>query len=712
MASLVEQSEAVEVAEYGKEITGLLFGLLRDVIRVRQPEIEGALIGQSPIPESNPSLLLRLLQAYGIWFQLLSIIEQNVNMRRLRQAEVQRGPDGVPGTFAHVLAEASNFGTLSSEIQNLLDKARIFPTITAHPTEAKRVTVLEIHRRIYLLLMDLESPRWTPRERETRITDLRNNIDLLWLTGELRLEKPTVAQEVAWGLHFFEESLFERVPELLEKLEWALQRHYPGQVFRVPPFFQFGAWIGGDRDGNPFVTNEVTRQTLVFNRLASLKRYQARLGKIRRLLSVAQHAVDVPANYRESLEERLNGIDGGAAIAARNPNEVFRQFAAYMLRKLDGTLERTTGSQTSAFYAHADELIADLQVLEQGLHESGCASLALEWVKPLRREVEIFRFRTMRLDLRENTTVTNATLAVLWRQQTGALPEAVPPEGETWKQWLLDELARPLPELPVFTGLQPSAESTVGLFHLVREMSEEVDREAFGNFILSMTRSASDILGVYLLAKYAGLFTETNGKNCCMLAIVPLFETIGDLREAPAIMRELLSIPLVRDSVLALRGFQEVMIGYSDSNKDGGYFTANWELSKAQATLTQTGAESGVPIAFFHGRGGSVCRGGAPTGRAIAAQPAGSVHGQMRLTEQGEVVSFKYANRGTAQYQMELLAASVFEHTLKSLREEELRPRPEFDEALETLSQSAYAAYRRLAEHPGLVQYYQAASPV
>jgi phosphoenolpyruvate carboxylase len=250
------------------------------------------------------------------------------------------------------------------------------------------------------------------------------------------------------------------------------------------------------------------------------------------------------------------------------------------------------------------------------------------------------------------------------------------------------------------------------MFRIVPELRSEVDREAIGTVILSMTRSVADVLAVYLLAKEGGLFADRPGVEACTLPIVPLFETIDDLQRAPQMMKELLAVPVVRRSVRAQGGAQEVMIGYSDSNKDGGFLTSNWELSKAQVKLTRTGLEAGTPISFFHGRGGSVSRGGAPTGRAIAAQPAGSVRGKLRLTEQGEVVSFKYANRGTAQYQLELLAASVLEHTLKSEREEALAPSGEFDEAMEALSGAAQAAYRRLIDHPDLLLYYQAASPL
>ncbi len=250
------------------------------------------------------------------------------------------------------------------------------------------------------------------------------------------------------------------------------------------------------------------------------------------------------------------------------------------------------------------------------------------------------------------------------------------------------------------------------MFAQAAEIRRGLDRDAMGTFILSMTRSVDDILGAYLLAKEGGLFLDTAGTEICSLPIVPLFETITDLRAAPAIMREALAIPLIRRSTHWQGGLQEVMIGYSDSNKDGGFVASNWELAKAQISLTRVGEEAGTAIAFFHGRGGSVSRGGAPTGRAIAAQPAGSIRGRFRVTEQGEVVSYKYANKGTSLYQMELLASSVLEHALKSERERALQPSREFDDAMEALSGASRAAYTGLITHPDLVTYFQAASPL
>ncbi len=667
-------------------------------------------------PNWTTEQLEACLRAQGIWFQLLSIAEQNAGMRRRRQTETERGPEQVRGTLSQVFHDVRAEGLGDPDIvRRLLQDLRIRPTITAHPTEAKRVTVLEKHRRIYRKLVELESPRWTPRERSQLTEALRADIELLWMTGELRLEKPTVPQEVYWGLHFFSETLFEATSEMLEKLDRVLAHTWPGERFVIPPFFQFGSWIGGDRDGNPFVTNDVTRRTLAENRIASLHRYRQRMSELLRTLSITERALEVTPAFRAALERALTLVPDGATIVARNPGEVFRQFLACMMGRLDGAIRHAEQGRTAPAgegYASADELLADIRLVEASLQAGGSGNLAELLVRPVRREIETFRFSTVRLDLRENTARLTQALAALWRLQTGNPGEPPPPDTEEWKSWVLGELARPRKGERGLADFPEEVRETIGMFRLVREMRAALDREAFGSFVLSMTREVADVLGAYLLAKEAGLFADEAGTESCTLPIVPLFETIEDLHRAPAIMRELMGIPVVRRSVRALGGTQEVMIGYSDSNKDGGYLSSNWELVKAQARLTRLGEEVGVPISFFHGRGGSVSRGGAPLGRAIAAQPAGSIRGRMRITEQGEVVSLKYANRGTAQYQVELLVASVVEHSLRSEHEAALKPTTEFDEALEALSGAAQAAYRRFVERPDLLPYFTAASPL
>ena len=399
-----------------REAAELLFGLLLDVARRHQPEIEPLLKGGAAVTDVTPELMARALQAQGIWFQLLSIAEQNAAMRRRRQVERERGREELRGTFSHVLAEAARGGVGADEIQKLISNMRIRPVLTAHPTESKRVTVLEKYRKTYLLLRELENPRWTERERAALVDDLRDQIELVWMTGELHLEKPSVEQEVLRGLHFFDETLFEMAPKILSGLAAALKESYPDRRFDVPPFFQFGSWIGGDRDGNPFVTTKVTRATLKQNALASLRHYKTRIGELARYLSITERAAAVPENFRAELARELEASGDAVAIRARNPGEAYRQYLTCVLRKLDATIARTEGSDASEgrpYYANADELILDLRVLENALEEANLASIAADLVRPVRYAVQLFRFSTVRLDLRENTTRTTETLAGL-----------------------------------------------------------------------------------------------------------------------------------------------------------------------------------------------------------------------------------------------------------------------------------------------------------
>ena len=696
-------------ASYAGNLIDLLAQQLRQVISQRKPDILPVFEGKQALPRDDNELLLAGLQAWGIWFQLLNIAEENAAMRRRRVTEGMQGLEHVAGTFANVVAQAAEMGLSHLEVQDLLNRMKVTPTITAHPTEAKRVTVLQVHRRIYVILYRLEATRWTPRERASLEDQLRDEIDLLWLTGELRLEKPSVVQEIKWGLHFFEQTLYERVPETLERLDLALSGHYPGKAFTVPPLFRFGTWIGGDRDGNPFVNNSVTREALMLNRQAVLLQYRKQLEQLFQKISVSIHAIDAPAGFLKRLDSLLDASGQRKKLEKRNPGEIFRQFVSCILEKIKNTEKKST---LSAFaYDASDRYIQDLKILEQGLEQADCAQLACAQVTPLRRQAEAFRFCTARLDVRENSTVITGALQDIWRLRTGR--ETPPgPDSGAWLDWIQEELSTPFDQLPHFSFSDRQSASTFGLFQLIAETRQTLDREAVGGFILSMTRSVADVLGVYLLAKYAGVFIDSQAVELSPLPVVPLFETIEDLRAAPRIMQAVLQTPVVRRSVKEQGGIQEVMIGYSDSNKDGGFLTAHYELNRAQVELTKTGIKRKIPIVFFHGRGGSVSRGGGPAGDAIAAQPAGTVNGKLRITEQGEVVSSKYANHGTAQYEMELLAASVMEHTLKSMDAQQLTQPPEYEQAMDALSSLAYTAYRGLVEEARLIDYYHAASPV
>ena len=668
----------------------------RRVLTRRQPEV-AALLSEGGVPDiAQAGQLLSYLQAQGLWLQLMAIAEENLAMRDRRKLESQAGREALEGSFAAVLATARAAKVPAGKVREVLTAARVCPVLTAHPTEAKRITVLEIHRRIYRRLVEFETDRWTPDEEARLLDDLCNEVDLLLLTGEIRLRKPSVEEEVAWGLHFFHETLFTCAPEVQASLERALARHYPEEEWQIPSTFRFGSWIGGDRDGNPFVSNAITSDALQQNRRAAFAYHDRQLEALINTLSIAEHSIAVPADFRAALDKALMESGDGESIAARNPGEVFRQYAVCLRRKL-------AASQEGQGYRQASLLARDLEIMEDALIEAGCASLAETQVRPLRRDLEIFGFRGASLDLRENAKLINACVAEICALKD---PGAKAPTRE----WITAELQHSQDSLPDLSDLSEGAARTFGLFQMLREEQGRLDREAVGSFIVSMTQSAEDLLAVYLLAKYAGLFADRESREICSLRVVPLFETIEDLRAAPAIMRDLLSLSLVRRSLTETGGVQEVMLGYSDSNKDGGFLTSNWELAKAQTKLAAVGQDLGVPIAFFHGRGGSVSRGGLPLSEAITAQPAGTVQGRFRQTEQGEVVSSKYANRGTARFQLELMAAAVLRSTLVPLPRG--RNQTDYEEVMEALAGMSYAAYRRLIEHPGMVSYFQGASPV
>lgn len=697
--------------DYVNGVIALLTDQLIHVIKLRCPDTLPYFQLNQPIPKGNDDVLQDLLQVWGIWFQLLNIAEENAAMRRRRYVEKCHGMVQVRGTLAHVFKSAKEFGVNEKGIQALLNKARIRATITAHPTEAKRTTVLEKHRHIYVLLYRLESERWTPREREWFTSELRNEIDMLWLTGELRIERPTVTQEVSWGLHFFEQSLFNCVPILHQQLEWVLEKSYPGHRFNIPSFFNFGSWIGGDRDGNPRVTNEVTKASIQQNRLAVLYLYEKCLKDLVSRLSISKTNISSSKVYSKALRKMFKSADQ-EDMDMRNPNEIFRQYIACVLTKIQATIQSEEIQQALEIrYHNAQELADDIRILDQELQESDCAHIASSLTTPLLRMIEAFGFHAVSLDLRENSTIINDTLVAIWKEQN---EQENPPEidSEAWLSWLEAQLKTPLEKKVKYGKLNETADATLGLFQLIASITNKYGEKTIGRFILSMTQSVHNILGVYVLAKYAKLYHDKLAVESCRLPIVPLFETIEDLRQSSKIMKQLFSLPLIKRSIAKQGGVQEIMIGYSDSNKDGGYFTANWELNKAQFNLVQVGDEAGIEILFFHGRGGSVSRGGVPTGIAIAAQPADSIRGRMSITDQGEVVSSKYANQGTAQYNVELLVASVFEHSLKSLDEEDLKPMPEIDQTMEKLSDYTYCKYRQLIDTEGLVDYYNAASPV
>ena len=643
------------------------------------------------LPEGDAAI--PCLQAINIWFQLKRIVDENTAMRARRLVEATQGASGVEGSFAQAMAEMDPAMT-QAEFSALTAKLSVGPTITAHPTEAKRVTVLEIHRRIYRLLVSLETQRWTPRERDDILSDIEGEIDLLWMTGELRLERPSLRDEIEWGLQFYRDAIYDAVPQLFERFIAAGRERF-GDGLAITPCVKFHSWIGGDRDGNPNVTTEVTREALTRARRAILQRYLDGVTAAAARISITSRIVALPPEAEARIRAVIDHSPHAAELAARNPGEVFRQGLTVIAERLRAMVGGGAGG-----YASVAQFTADLAALEQGLMAIGADRLALRYLASLRWQAETFGFRTATLDVRQNSTVTTAVLTEIW-----ALTGTAPPFGSPeWSRRLREELGRPALTFAERRRLGAEANELLDLLALMREARVSDDPDSIGPFILSMTRSADDILGVYLLARHAGF-----GAEKLDLRVVPLFETIEDLRNAPAVFDALLKVPLAQRSLRSADATVEIMLGYSDSNKDGGFLCSTWELDKAQRRLTQTLARHGLRPVFFHGRGGSVSRGGAPTGRAIAAQPLGTVQGRLRLTEQGEVVSSKYANRGTAVNQLELLASSVLRHLPQTVQP---AADPEHIDALEALSGLSQTAYSALLQSPGFIDYFQQASPV
>ncbi len=688
----------MQLEDGAEDLRASLFRLLLSVVADRAPDVARYLHAGATEPIPSGPEAVPYLQALNIWFQLQTIAEENTAMRIRRRAEAEAGPSAVPGTFAMVFDRLAKAKGSKVALTAALSALTVVPTMTAHPTEAKRVTILEIHRRLYLRLVELENQRWTPRERTRLIQEVRNEIDLLWLTGELRLERPSLDDEIAWGLQFFRDSIFDTVPRLFEQFLDARSLFLPElSKNHLRPCIRFHSWIGGDRDGNPNVTPEVTARAIAAGRKAALACHLDGVRSAAQRVSISARIARIPPQAMAALTAIVAGND---ALFSRNPGEVFRQALTAIAEKLEATKARTGG------YKEPYDLIRDLATVEAALTDAGAGALAAQYLTPLRWRAEVFGFRSHALDVRQNSAAINAALSEIWAR-TGSVPQAGTPE---WRNRMNADLAAESLTVVSVDVLGSLSADLLVLLRLMQTPKPGQDPEAFGPFIVSMTRSADDLLAVHCLARHALAGTGIAPEHALALRVVPLFETIADLRAAPEILAAYLQTSAGRTSIRDTKGRIEVMLGYSDSNKDGGFLCSTWELDRAQRRITARLADLGLTATFFHGRGGSASRGGAPTERAIAAQPEGTIDGTLRLTEQGEVVSARYANRGTALTHLELLASSVLAHvgSGKSAR----LSRPDHDEALEALSGMSQAAYSGLVSTPGFVSYFQQSSPV
>jgi phosphoenolpyruvate carboxylase len=659
-------------------------------------------------------LSARHCQALSIAFQLLNIVEENTANHARRRAEDPRRGEGERGLWPYNLGDLAQRGFTESAVREVLERLSVEPVLTAHPTEAKRATVLEHHRAIYSMLAERDSRHFTDVEISIFERRLKAALERLWRTGEIILKRPDVESEFRNTLYYMEHVL----PDVVELLDQRFQHIWRATFHSAPPQLpqlRFGSWVGGDRDGHPFVTSDVTSRGLDRLRRGAVAVIEDRLKRLGARLSLAEPAGPAARNLRRRLHEMANTV-GEAARAAlkRNPGEPWRQYINLMLVRLERV---SGGTELAGGYNSPRELLDDLQVLEDSLGEAGAHEIADMDVRPLSAQVRVFGFHLVTLDIRQNSAFHD-------RAVEGLLRAAAFPRWN-YSEWSEDEriafLDRELETPRPFTGphmqLTGEAGHAVGLFRTLRAHLTRYSPEGLGPLIVSQTHSVADLLAVYLLMREAGLLIEAPGGLAAEIPVTPLFETIHDLERSETIVGAFLDHGVTRRTFdyherRDGRDARElvVMLGYSDSNKDGGILASHWSIHRAERNLARLARGRGTRLAFFHGRGGTVGRGAGPTHAFLEALPGGSLMGRMRVTEQGEVIAQKYGNRVTATYHLERLLAGVTRTTL--LHEAWDAPAHPLERVWPAVVEHGLQAYRRLVERDGFVAFFRQATPI
>ncbi|TVQ31767.1 MAG: phosphoenolpyruvate carboxylase [Geminicoccaceae bacterium] len=662
----------------------------------------------------------RMAQAYSIAFQLLHQAEENAVAQNRRGEEAAGQLANDPGSWDQHLARLVAAGFDGAAIARTFAEVRVAPVLTAHPTEAKRQTVLHHHRALYRLIVELENTMWTPAERAQLMGEVRTCLERLWRTGEIYLEKPSVADERRNVLHYLANVFPEALPWASQRLTAAWQRAGldPRLLDQAAagPRLAFGSWVGGDRDGHPFVTEAITGETLLLFRQEALALTRTKLEDLAAKLSLSDRLHAAPADLLHWIALRTEALGAaGAAAVTRNPDEAFRQVVNLMV----AALPPAAGPAPDGAYAGPAALLADLERLRAALLAVDAGRLAVNDVDPVRRHVETFGFHLASLDVRQNSAFHDRALA---RLAAAAGIE----HGAAFAEWdevqrvafLRREVTYPRPFTARGRTVGGEGDDAVGVFRLLADHWALHGCAGLGALIVSMTRGVADLLAVYVLAREAGLLQRDEAGPWLPLPVVPLFETIDDLERAPAVMAAYLDEPVVRHSLAQQaaregRGqpLQEVMIGYSDSGKDGGFVASFWALYRAQQALAGLGRERGLAIRFFHGRGGTIGRGAGPTHRFLRALPKGSLTGEVRLTEQGETIAQKYANRITAAHHLELLLAGCLRATLEGRSDAHSDP-PALVAAMDRLARTSRDAYAGLVGGDGFIRFFEQATPI
>ena len=706
-------------------------------------------------------------RAFSLYFQLVNILEQHIEedsyLDSLTNHQVSEGPDPFqpplasqtePATFRQLFERLRGLGVPPAQLESLLADLDLRLVFTAHPTEIVRHTVRHKQRRVAALIQRLEQAEGLSLD-DTHLVrqQLEEEIRLWWRTDELHQFKPTVLDEVDYALHYFQQVLFDAMPQLRQRLRTALAASYPDVEPPRDAFCTFGSWVGSDRDGNPSVTPEITWRTACYQRQLMLERYIKSVGELRDQLSISMQWSQVSPSLLESLEmDRLRFPEIYEQRAARYRLEPYRLKLSYTLKRLQLTHQRNQqladagwespcdghsglvsgwpSSTTSAsistatsispsvllnhptapelHFSSADEFRANLELIQDSLNATGLGCEALD---NLISQVQIFAFSLASLDIRQESTRHSDAIDELSRYLQ--LPVAYGDMAEAQRiEWLLAELQTRRPLLPPATSWSPASAETFAVFRMLQRIQQEFGPRICRTYVISMSHTVSDLLEVLLLAKEAGLVDPMAQRSS--LLVVPLFETVEDLQGAPAVMERLFNEPfyqqLLSSGGEAGQPLQEVMLGYSDSNKDSGFLSSNWEIHKAQIALQSLANQHHVALRIFHGRGGSVGRGGGPAYQAILAQPSGTLGGRIKITEQGEVLASKYALPELALYNLETMTTAVLQNSLVRTPVDDT---PEWNTLMASLAARSREHYRSLVhDNPELVAFFQQVTPI
>ncbi len=709
-------------AQSGDEVLRAIERLRKGFIRLRRDPDEHRLKRlKKMIHKLSPDALRPVIRAFSIYFQLVSIAEEQFQHRQ-RRLLAARGGLLWRGSFDQCLHDLRAVGITPDELQDLLDEVRYMPVFTAHPTESKRRTILMHLRRIFEDSEALDAPPMVIDHKKKYRRRLKSHIQIMWKTNEVRPSKPDVYQEIRMGLHHFNASLFDAIPVVYQRLEGAITRAYSGHPdfdgIELPTLIRFGSWIGGDRDGNPNVTSETTANAILIQQQTILAAYLERCDRLIGLLTHSQDFCSPSQAFLNSLEvDDAYRARHDAERPAKFQFEPYRRKLYIMGLRLRKTLERVKKRQQAGHwddgiegYVSEEGFIRDLKLIRDSLISHGDADAANAELLDLLRLANTFGFYLARLDIRQESAVHSEAVADILRQMGRhddylALDEAA-------RMQLLGALIENPPATPSRAALAPETQEVLRVLDVVREMQERVGPLVIGRYVISMAHNASDVMHVMFLASLCGLAGRNERGYFCTIGVSPLFETIEDLDHIEPVIGRLLDDPVYQGLLRAYDSLQEVMLGYSDSAKDGGILASAWHLYRAQQQVIELGRSRGVRIRLFHGRGGTIGRGGGPTHEAITSQPAGTVLGQIKFTEQGEVLFYKYSNRETAIYELTMGLTGVIQASLGLIREVP-EDDPDAHRTMERLAQFGEAHYRQLTEQtPGFLDYFYEATPV